>query len=264
MTGNPVSEIVYRYPQLAMKPVEGLSSTPEYMNIVRRGILPEIVNTDFIAGSDTDSLETYETPGGKVEVLHLGCREDFVHFTRMLAYRGEPRNIPDSIGAVSVMKIMNWRKGQKDSLIITSSGGYSGIKDYRVIEKSASEIDSQDKWLEVSKTIRTYHELTHFVSRRLYPANIDCIRDEVVADAIGIIKAFGEYNIELAKLFLGIEGERYRTGGRLEHYVSEKQDIEAVAGKALRIAESVLKSNIGADPFESLEYIEKSRIGIEE
>ncbi|MBQ6575892.1 MAG: hypothetical protein IJL90_07295, partial [Lachnospiraceae bacterium] len=46
---------------------------------------------------------------------------------------------------------------------------------------------------------------------------IDAIWDELVADAVGITAAFGKYDADLEKLFLGIEGNTY-TGGRLENY----------------------------------------------
>ena len=44
------------------------------------------------------------------------------------------------------------------------------------------------------------------------------LRDEVYADCIGLIAAFGEYNPLWARTFLGIESDTYRKGGRLEHY----------------------------------------------
>jgi len=266
MNNSPVSEIAYRYPQLSLMPKEGLRETDEYKNIALKGIFPENISIDHIHGSEKDSLISYNTPAGNVDVIHLDNREDFIHFIRILAYRGEPRVIPDSIGAVSVLKIMNFRIGEKDSIIITSKGGYSAVNDYRIIQNLFSEIDSDEKWIKASEQIRTYHELAHFVSRRLYPSNKESIRDEVIADATGIIKTFGRYNKELARLFLGVEGSEYRAGGRLEHYVGEDQDIDTVATRALGIVEAVFDFTEGniVEPFDTLVNLEKLRIGIEE
>ena len=79
---------------------------------------------------------------------------------------------------------------------------------------------SEEEWIRHSRIIRTWHELAHVVSGRLYPDNRESIRDEVVADCIGLTAAFGTYDLRLARLFLGITDERYRPGGRLENYLS--------------------------------------------
>ena len=59
---------------------------------------------------------------------------------------------------------------------------------------------------------------------------MDAIRDEVIADMIGLIAAFGEYDTHLAEVFLGIEGETFRDGGRLSHYAGD--DINAAMMQA--------------------------------
>ncbi len=43
--------------------------------------------------------------------------------------------------------------------------------------------------------------------------------DEIIADCMGIYRAFGVYDITLAKKLLGVEGTAYRQGGRLENYI---------------------------------------------
>ena len=53
---------------------------------------------------------------------------------------------------------------------------------------------------------------------------IEAIWDELVADAVGIYAAFGRYDAELEKLFLGIREGRY-TGGRLENYTDDPQRL---------------------------------------
>lgn len=259
--------ILHRYPQLGLKPIEGLKDTKEYSDIVRKGIHPEKPNDEYIVGSEADSLTVFETPVGKVEVLFIKNREDFCHFVRILAYKGEPRNIPDSMGAITIRGLINWKNFPvtRDTLILLSNGGYSGLKDIEQIKSVEPCVDSIDKWINVSRDIRTYHELTHVICRNKFLDNKEAIRDEVIADAIGVIKALGYYNTDLARLFLGIEGDSYREGGRLQNYVSENEDLVAISARANRIIRAIkdVVEDKSLDIFEYVEYLETKGIGIE-
>lgn len=69
---------------------------------------------------------------------------------------------------------------------------------YESPDKSVlNELLDEPAWIRASDDIRKYHELTHFVCRRLYPDLIDKVRDELIADAVGICAAFGEYRRDL-------------------------------------------------------------------
>ena len=120
---------------------------------------------------------------------------------------------------------MNSRSLQKtkvnylDSLIILSSGPYSNVP-------AATLGLSDDEWLSLSHTIRLYHECTHFICRKLYPDIKDAVKDELVADAIGLIAAFKQLDIEKECLFLGIDQNGY-TGGRLQNYVDSEFDPDS-------------------------------------
>ena len=85
----------------------------------------------------------------------------------------------------------------------------------------------EEEWIQRSVRIRLYHELTHFICRKFWPEKKDALRDEIYADCIGLVAAFDDYDTYLAKLFLGIDKEQYRKGGRLEHYAPEctEEDI---------------------------------------
>ena len=82
-----------------------------------------------------------------------------------------------------------------------------------------------------------------------YPDNIDAVRDELIADAVGLYAAFGYIDIELEKKFLGIRGTAY-TGGRLENYTDEPdQCIEQVCRKLSDIKEIIDEAG-SIDPFD--------------
>ena len=247
---HPIQILAGQYPQLCLPIMTDARNTPEYQDSVLRG-LPVNREPDF-SFSDEDELKKESTPVGDIEVLFLAVREDFIHAYRALAYRCEPAEIPDSVGAGIVSGLINWKKihdhmdafqaddeeawdaefslftsvksNYLDSIILLSSGNYSNIP--------AGMVGLGEKeWKEKSFIIRKYHEMTHFICRTLYPEDIEPIRDEVIADMVGLLKAFGEYDTDLARTFFGIEGESFREGGRLAHYTKDDEDISTVMAR---------------------------------
>ena len=253
MNDHIIFELSKRYPQLLLPLSRDTKDSEEYKAAVMRGE-PLHRAPDFSFSPD-DYLQVISTPAGDAEVLFLSNRSDYVHCVQALAYRCEPRDVPASIGANTVSGLINWEKIRKhrsayllsggsdwptefrrftqtkenyrDSLIILSSGEYSFVP---------AELTDflPGQWKEISITIRKYHELTHFVCRKLFPDRIDAVKDEVIADLIGLIAATGEYDTRLARLFLGIEGDSYRWGSRLENYTSaEKLPTEVLRANQL-------------------------------
>ena len=247
-----IEALFRRYPQLGLPVRAGMKDTAEYRDAVRRGIPFQPVWKEAFHGEAR--LSVAETPAGLAEILTLTDREDFLTVLQQLAYRCEPVPIPDAVGAMTVRGLINWEKIRRyreefflgggtnwnseylrftaekrnylDTLILLSEGSYSGLQ----AEQAGL---SAEEWKEKSLTIRTWHELTHFVCRSLYPDDADVIRDEVVADMIGLMAAFGSYDAHLAELFLGVEGQCFREGGRLSHYVREDPAPAAKKAKAL-------------------------------
>ena len=242
-------DLAERYPQLALPVREGMKQSEAFRDAVYRG--KPIEAEPVFSFSEADTLTTVATPAGDAEVIFLENREDFEHAYRALAYFCEPEPILPSVGAVTISGLINWAKIReherryreqggsdwnaefarftadpanfRDTILLLSSGDYSAIRG----EQIGLE---ENEWRNLSVTIRKYHELTHFVCRRLYPEKKEALRDEIYADCIGLIAAFGEYRPDLARLFLGIEQETYRPGGRLEHYV--KTDLAAERKRA--------------------------------
>ncbi len=144
------------------------------------------------------------------------------------------------------------RGNYRDTIILLSSGLYSAVPAKWV------HMDEKD-WQERSVTIRMYHELTHFICRKLFPEKKDALRDEIYADCIGLIAAFGRYNASLAKIFLGIENEiTCRAGGRLEHYVPEcTEEVVRDTARLIQEAKARVDGNWRPDGWESLPEQEK-------
>lgn len=235
-----IYELSKAYPQLVIPIKEGISKSEEYKDIALRGKQSDYPITFSL--SPKDSFETVNTKMGDVNVITMFKREDFVHMVRCLGGKCEPIDIPDSTGAMAIFGLNNWNKVRegledyKDSIIILSSGNYSNVSNKDVKSATNNEIDiSDEEWTNKSITIRKYHEITHFVMRKEYPNNIQAIRDEIIADMVGIVAGFNYYDTRLAKLFLGLEGNEYRKGGRLENYtknyLEEKDNVIKMINK---------------------------------
>ena len=228
------------YPQLYLNPER--EEKVAYRKVVLQGEKPESRDLSHFRQNPQDRMETVETPAGPVVVVSVRNREDYEIFVRcmMAAKEGPKAPIPASQGA-STLVAFNWPRidahrerfmeeqrdlgvedpdwsaefsrfistpaNYQDLLVVLSWGPYSGV--------SASEAgQAEETWLETSYTIRKYHELTHVICRRLYPERIEAVWDELVADAVGIYAALGDYDAALERRCLGVTGDRY-TGGRL-------------------------------------------------
>ena len=254
------------YPQLYLNP--DIDDREEYRRIVLQGEEPAAKSLDHYAGSEKDCDETVDTPAGKVRVVTLGNRRDFELVMRglMAAKDGPLATIPASQGA-AMLTLFNWpriyshlaefpkeeqaeefkrftsdKANFTDMLIVLSRGPYSGI--------GAEEAGFDEKeWLDYSDIIRRNHEITHVICRRLYPDDVDPVRDELIADAVGLYAAFGCFDPEMEKLFLGIKDGRY-IGGRLENYTDAPEHLVGPVCEQLDRMKKIIDKQSGIRPFE--------------
>ena len=266
-----IESLAARYPQLLLPLSFETKNSERYRAAVLRG--EPVEGTPEFLTSESDTLEVYATPAGEVPVLYLENREDFEHALRALAYRCEPREILPSVGASTVSGLINWERIRSHKREFLASGGWNWAAEFKRF--TAEKENYQDTlillsagyysavppeslglapelWLEKSLVIRKYHELTHFVCRKLFPERKNVLRDEIYADCIGLTAAFGSYHPNWARMFLGIENESYRPGGRLEHYFDTANlprmipEAERYIEEAAQRAASVPGSNVFA------------------
>jgi len=273
-----IDAFVYRYPQLTLGLGPEIKNSELYKNIIQRGFVPEKLELPIVS-SDEELIEV-DTPIGKTNVLYLPIREVFEYFAKVLAHKNEDVKIEKTTGAMLISGLNNWRKieahekeflkthnseqwddefdrftadkaNYKDVVLLISKGYYSAV-DYTFTPYD------ENTWLDISKKIRIYHEISHLISRKLYPDHKDAIRDEVIADCIGIIGATGKYDSELEKMVLGLQGDVYTAGGRLQNYVDETKLDEAVS-YALSLIEKLKDYCINNmdEPFKMLLKIEE-------
>ena len=253
------------YPLLYLNP--DTNTQEEYCHVVLQGKEPPTKCLDHYMGDAHDQLETVDTPAGSVRVLTLGNRRDFELVLRglMAAKEGPLTAVPASQGA-AMLTVFNWprikaylapfsimeqaaafkrftaiKENYLDLLVVLSRGPYSGVE-------AAVLGFAEDKWLSLSDKIRRYHELTHVICRRLYPDDIDSIRDELVADAVGLYAAFGYFDPEMERRFLGISENRY-VGGRLGNYTQEPEKLAEQIEARFESIRQAVEEQAGAEPF---------------
>ena len=269
---DTIATLSAEYPQLYLNPDTDLQET--YRSVVLRGEEPESKSLAHYTGDTYDNLEIVDTPVGPIRVVTFGNRRDFELVLRslMAVKNGPMAAIPKSQGA-AMITVFNWprihahlmsfpeeeraaefkrftavKANYLDYLVVLSRGPYSGVS-----AKAAAY--TENEWLALSDTIRRYHELTHAICRRLYPDNIEAVRDELIADAVGLYAAFGRFDPEMEKLFLGIQGGRY-IGGRLENYTDEPEKRVAQVVTELELIKEVIAGQPGSEPFALIPALE--------
>ena len=82
-----------------------------------------------------------------------------------------------------------------------------------------------------------------------------------MADSIGVYAAFGEFDKEYIKLFLGITDSGY-TGGRLENYVEDSEKLDELSEKickVLDVFEGIINNEKPDDAFLLIPELEQQQ-----
>ena len=273
--GGVFATLAEVFPQLRFPIQDGISQEPAYAAATRRGRLDEA--DAFAPGlvlERPESLTLTFTDGvaGTLPLLVAATRADFEALVRAFTERNEPREVPASMGACFVKGLNNWdrvaryrreweaangtagdedawraelgrfavhKARYQDRFVILSRGPYSGVP--------ADDVgQSEAEWLERSLVIRAEHESTHDLTWRLFAVVRSHATDEIVADFVGLVRAFGVYPDEIARRLLGVDRlPEFRAGGRLANYrgnprLDEAQFAEVAkltAAATVRLAE---------------------------
>lgn len=195
---------------------------------------------------DFSSLDTvlYQSYGGRIPIMHMRKRDEFEKLICAIFYKGEKREIPKSMGALA---IKGWKDlfGMPHRAILLSEGYYSAVPPEEIGLEA-------DEWIRKSFVLRRAHECTHYYTLRAYGFMNNGLKDEFIADAMGMIEAFGEYRADLFLRFVGLEHyPAYREGGRLQNYLpkdrnateEEFKEMQDTAYTAANALEAFLKQN---------------------
>jgi hypothetical protein len=230
-----------RLVQLSFPIQRGISTTTEYAALTRRG-----VNATTVASGAGLELQQpldiqiliHPTWAGRIPVIVVSCRADFVALVRAFCARNEPVPVPESMGACIVSGYNNWSRVRKlrddwqrarntstafriagyskelyqDRFLILSTGYYSAVPPGRVGLP-------EQYWRTLSLTIRREHECAHYWTRRVLQSMRNYLIDEIIADFCGILTASGRFRADWMLAFFGLhEYPALCKAGRLHNY----------------------------------------------
>lgn len=276
--GIGVYETLRKYLAPFQFPIQkGISQDPLYKAVTLKGQMGN--PSSGIPLNEPNSLELFlhEGVAGKIPVLVVPDAQDFQRIIQALGYKNEPVALPDSMGASMINGLNNWDRIQRlkeewtnstplgnwqtyfrqhilphkalyqDRLIVLSKKPYSGVS-ARVLGLE------EEEWQSLSLQIRLAHECAHYFTLKHLGGMYINLHDELLADYMGITRALGYFNSHWFSHFMGLEGEGYREGGRMENYLGKPplssgafmvlQEIVRLASKNLELfSKEVVEGN---------------------
>lgn len=179
-------------------------------------------------------IQLQATAGGRLPVIYTGCHDDFCHMEALVNGHSDIEDLPLTVNAFTIVakapELNNHR------LILLGNAPYSNIP------SSALGMD-EDEWLHRSTALRSAHECAHYETLRLFGGMVNHALDEIIADTIGQIAAFGNFSAQRQRLFFGLGSGGETCTGRLTFYCKkvipwERKEVYKAVDKALDIIEA--------------------------
>ena len=191
---------------------------------------------------EMDNLSIFfaHTLGGKLSVLSTGCHEDFRAMEAILNGRTQARELPPTVNAFTIEARAEPIHSHR--LLLLNRAPYSNIP------AEALGLSTED-WLERSQRLRLRHECVHYETLRLLGGMRNHALDEILADALGQIAAFGNFDADRQRLFFGLEKGKGACTGRLSFYcqkviLEERTKVYRAVDEALEIVSRELNEMI--------------------
>ncbi|MCI4670060.1 MAG: hypothetical protein MRZ79_18125 [Bacteroidia bacterium] len=256
-------------------PIEkGISSTSGYREAQLKGkdskLIPIATGLRLQSGQDI-RLRYPKGIGGRLPVLEVPNKKDFAKIIQALAYKNEPQEIPESMGAILIGGITNWKRlhalkkayknssatlpwpiyfkehirSQKelyqDKIIVLSRKGYSGVSHEQL------KLDEKE-WLDYSFDIRFHHESAHYFTQRYLGGMRIHLHDEFLADYMGITQSLGYFSKNWFLAFMGLDVGSNQESGRLSNYLPKehflsKKSVETLQDMTKEIAGNLASYN---------------------
>ena len=156
-----------------------------------------------------------KTMGGTLPVILTFNHEDFIKMEALINGRNVLSELPPTVNAFTISarnkKIYNHR------IILLNDAPYSNI--------SAENFGlNETEWLKKSYKLRLRHEAAHYETLRILGGMKNHALDEILADALGQIAAFGNFSAARQRLFFGLNGDKCT--GRLQFYCKKVLENE--------------------------------------
>lgn len=177
------------------------------------------------------------TLGGHLPVIDTYNHDDFLNMEAVLNGRRKLGEYPATVNAFTIsaknLKIYHHR------LILLNHAPYSNVPAYKLNL-------TDEEWLEKSHTLRLYHEYAHYETLRIFGDMKNHALDEILADSMGQIAAFGSFDVQRQMLFFGLEGSQ--CNGRLKFYCQKVNPNErSLIYQAVTNALNILVDRINAE-----------------
>jgi hypothetical protein len=226
------TELQQQLPQLLLPQVHGVSQSDAYKAAVLRG---EPIKAELLMSSlpwelpQELEMGIAEHPCGAMPVLRTTSWADFQRLVRALAHRCEPVPLADGVHAQAISGLIHWglirRFGRqaRAKLIVLHEAPYGSVPAHQLPWDL-----SEAAWCKRSGDLRLEHELTHMATKRVLGQMRINLLDELIADAMGMLKAMGRYSAEVFGRCLGVDpSDSPQPNGRWTSYVGELNPEEA-------------------------------------
>lgn len=156
---------------------------------------------------ETIKISFAQTLAGKLPVIDTENHDDFTILASWLMNR-EKKPLPETVNAFTIPAKID---GEPHRIILLNRAPYSNI--------SAEKLSlTEEDWLKKSHAIRLRHESAHYETLRLFGGMKNHALDEILADCLGQIAAFGNFDADRQRLFFGLEKGGSKCTGRLQFY----------------------------------------------
>lgn len=153
-------------------------------------------------------IEFKPTLGGRLPVISTKNHDDFCQIVALMTGH-KLEKYPLTVNAFTIP--CRAEKIYRHRVILLNAAPYSNI--------SAEKLSlSVEDWLKKSYLIRLRHESAHYETLRLLGGMKNHALDEILADTLGQIAAFGNFSADRQRLFFGLEKDGEKCVGRLNFY----------------------------------------------
>lgn len=170
-----------------------------------------------------------QTLGGRLPVIATGSHEDFRVMEALLNGREERSNLPLTVNAFTIKA--KAEKISRQCVLLLNRAPYSNIP--------ATQLGlGEEEWLDRSYRLRAAHECAHYETLRLFGSMKNNALDEILADAMGQLAAFGDFSADRQRLFFGLTKGEESCTGRLSFYT--KKVLPEERGQVYQAVDQVL------------------------
>ncbi|MBO5515116.1 MAG: hypothetical protein J5963_03340 [Schwartzia sp.] len=157
------------------------------------------------------------TLAGRLPVVTTASHADFSFMEALVNGRDKASAYPPTVNAFTIEA--RAKAIYRHRVILLNRAPYSNVP--------AEVVGlADDDWLRRSQALRTRHECVHYETLRIFGKMKNHALDEIAADAMGQIAAFGNFDADRQRLFFGLKCGEGTCTGRLSFYCQNVKEEE--------------------------------------